>query len=321
MMRLLVTGANGFVGRVVCAAAVLRGHDVTALVRRPGLELPGVRELVLSNPDFVSIADEWSIGEIDAVIHAAARVHQFGKNEAAMLDAYRGTNVDGALRVGEAAFRHGCRRFVNVSSVKALGECDPGRPFLESDPAEPGDAYGISKREAEVALGELAERHGARCVSVRPPLVYGPRVGGNFERLMSAVSRRLPLPLGHANAARSLVFVDNLADALLALAEHEGAARPVYHVADAEVLTVSELISALGRHLGQPTRLFGVPVGLLKWGGRLTGRTEMVRRLVEPLRIDTCAIRADLGWRPPYSSEDGLALTARAYLEHVAEAQ
>lgn len=320
-MRLLVTGANGFVGRAVCAAAVLRGHDVVALVRRAGLDLPGVCEWVLPDSDFVSIADAWSIGNIDAVVHSAARVHQFGKHEAAMMDAYRATNVDGASRVAEAAFRHGCHRFVNISSVKALAECDSGRPLLENDPAAPQDAYGISKREAEVVLSALAERHGAQCVSVRPPLVYGPGVGGNFERLMSAVSRRMPLPLGHANAARSLVFVDNLADALLALAEHDGTTRPVYHVADAERLTVSELVAALGRHLGQPARLIGIPVGVLKWGGRLAGRAETIQRLVEPLRIDTRAIGDDLGWRPPYSSEEGLAHTARAYLRHVAETQ
>ncbi len=320
-MRILVTGANGFVGRAVCAAAVQRRHDVIALVRRAGTCPPDVLEWVSPEADFASVACNWPVGEIDAVIHAAARVHQFGQHEATMLDAYRATNVDGALRVAESAFRHGCRRFLNISSIKALGESDRGRPLRESDQANPTDAYGISKHEAEVALDALAGRYGARCTSVRPPLVYGPGVGGNFERLMSAISRRVPLPLGRANAARSLVFVGNLADALLALAEQDGTLRPVYHVADAEVLTVSELITALGRHLEQPARLIGFPISVLKWGGRLAGRTAMIERLVEPLRVDAGAIGADLGWRPAYSSEEGLARTAQAYREHLAEAQ
>ncbi|KWK52875.1 hypothetical protein WT81_13585 [Burkholderia stagnalis] len=314
-MRLLVSGANGFVGRVVCAAAVARGHDVTALVRRAGLGIPGVREWVSPEPDFASVGDAWAAGEIDAVVHTAARVHQFGRHEAQLLDAYRRTNVDGTLRLAEAAYRHGCRRFVNMSSVKALAECDVGRPLRESDAPGPLDAYGISKREAEVALESLAAHFQRQGISVRCPLVYGPGVAGNFERLMSAVARRFPLPLGRASAPRSLVFVGNLADALLELAEHPGARQSVYHVADRETLTVSELIEALGRHLGKRARLLDIPIGVLRLAARVTGRTETVRRLIDPLRLDTDAIRHDLGWQPPFSCEEGLARTARARRE------
>ncbi|WP_423371845.1 NAD-dependent epimerase/dehydratase family protein [Burkholderia sp. LMG 32019] len=321
MMRILVSGANGFVGRVVCAAAVARGHDVTALVRRAGLGLPGVREWVSPEPDFVSVGDAWAAGEIDAVVHTAARVHQFGRHEAQLLDAYRRTNVDGTLRLAEAAYRHGCRRFVSMSSVKALAERDAGRPLCESDTPRPLDAYGVSKRETEEALAALAASYQREGVSVRCPLVYGPGVAGNFERLMSAVARRTPLPLGRASAPRSLVYVGNLADALLALAEHTGACRSVYHVADRETLTVRELIEALGRHLGQPARLIDVPVGLLQLAARVTGRTETVRRLVDPLRLDTAAIRQDLGWQPPFSCEEGLAQTARGRRELRGEAR
>ncbi|HDR9492540.1 NAD-dependent epimerase/dehydratase family protein [Burkholderia stabilis] len=316
MMRVLVSGANGFVGRVVCAAAVARGHDVTALVRRPGLSIPGVREWVSPEPDFVSVGDAWAAGEIDAVVHTAARVHQFGRHEAQLLDAYRRTNVDGTLRLAEAAYRHGCHRFVSMSSVKALAERDAGRPLRETDTPRPLDAYGISKRETEEALVSLAARFRQQGISVRCPLVYGPGVAGNFERLMSAVARRTPLPLGRASAPRSLVFVGNLADALLALAEHTGVCQSVYHVADRETLTVRELVEALGRHLGQPARLIDIPVGLLQLAARVTGRTETVRRLVDPLRLDTGAIQHDLGWQPPFSCEEGLAETARARREH-----
>ncbi|WP_088510472.1 NAD-dependent epimerase/dehydratase family protein [Burkholderia ubonensis] len=319
MMRVLVSGANGFVGRVVCAAALKRGHVVTALVRRPGLCIPGVYEWVSPEPDFASVGDTWAVGEIDAVVHTAARVHQFGRHEAQLLDAYRRTNVDGTLRLAEAAYRHGCRRFVNMSSVKALAECDVGRPLRESDMPRPLDAYGISKREAEVALELLAARFQRQGISVRCPLVYGPGVAGNFERLMSAVARRVPLPLGRASAPRSLVFVGNLADALLELAEHPGVRQSVYHVADRETLTVSELVETLGRHLGQPARLVDIPVGVLRLVARVTGRTETVRRLIDPLRLDTGAIRHDLGWQPPFSCEEGLARTARARREHSEE--
>ncbi len=318
-MRVLVSGANGFVGRAVCAAAAARGHDVTALVRHASLGIPGVREWVSPEPDFVSVRDTWAAGEIDAVVHTAARVHQFGRHEAQLLDAYRRTNVDGTLRLAEAAYRHGCRRFVSMSSVKALAERDAGRPLRESDTPRPLDAYGISKCETEEALALLAARFDRQAVSVRCPLVYGPGVGGNFERLMSAVARRTPLPLGRASAPRSLVFVGNLVDALLALVEHQGTCQSVYHVADHETMTVRELVEALARHLGQPARLIDIPVGLLQLAARMTGRTETVRRLVDPLRLDTGAIRRDLGWQPPFSCEEGLASTAQARRERRAE--
>jgi nucleoside-diphosphate-sugar epimerase len=159
----------------------------------------------------------------------------------------------------------------------------------------------------------LGRETGLEVVVVRPPLVYGPGVRANFRQLMRAVYRCIPLPLGAINTRRSLIFVDNLADALLLCATHPAAAGKVFHVADREDLSVAALAATLGRELGRPARLIAVPPGLMRLAGRLTGRLPQVRRLIDPLRIDTTLIAAELGWQPPYTVQQGLHATAQWY--------
>ncbi len=314
MSRVLVTGANGFVGRALCRVLVEHGHAVTGLVRRAGGCVDGVSEWVQQSQDFIGMDTAWPPGlGVDAVVHLAARVHVMDDRAADPLAAFRATNVDGALRVAQAARRHGAARFVFVSSIKAVAEADSGRALREDDPPQPQDPYGRSKLEAEQALVRFGEASGLDVVIVRPPLVYGPGVGANFLRLMDAVARRKPLPLGAISAKRSLVYVDNLADALLHCATDPRASHGLFHVADGDDPTVAGLAQALGRHLQQPARLIPMPAGLLRVAGRLTGRSAQIERLVGDLRVDISRIRTVLGWQPPYSVDDGLAATARWY--------
>src|SRR6202022_218293 len=188
---------------------------------------------------------------------------------------------------------------------------DPGRPLREDDPAQPEDAYGRSKLEAEQALARFGAEKGLDIVIVRPPLVYGPGVRANFLRLMRAIAKGMPLPLGAIRARRSLLYVDNLAHALLCCATDSRAAHGCFHVADGDDPTVTELAQALGQHLHKPARLVPVPADWLRTAGRLTHRLPQVERLIGDLRVDTSHIRATLDWQPPYSTDDGLAATAR----------
>jgi nucleoside-diphosphate-sugar epimerase len=246
-------------------------------------------------------------------VHLAARVHVMRDDAVDPEAAFRATNVDGALRVAQAAWRHGARRFVFVSSVKALGEGDTGCPLREVDPPAPQDAYGRSKLAAEAALTHYGVETGLDVVIVRPPLVYGPQVRANFLRLMDAIWKGVPLPLGAIGARRSLVYVDNLADALMHCATDPRAAHQCFHVADSDPLTVAELARALARHLEKPARLLPVPANWLRFAGQLTGRTAYVDRLVGALELDTTRIRTVLDWQAPYSIDEGLAATARWY--------
>ncbi|MGV2288759.1 SDR family oxidoreductase [Trinickia sp. YCB016] len=315
MSQVLVTGANGFVGRALCRAFVGQGHTVTGLVRQAGGCSEGVQEWVQQSQDFIGLDVAWPAGlDVDSIVHLAARVHVMQDRAADPLAAFRATNVEGALRVAQAARRNGATRFVFVSSIKAVGEADPGRALREDDPPQPQDPYGRSKLEAEEALLRFGEASGLDVVIVRPPLVYGPGVRANFLQLMAAIAKGRPLPLGAISARRSLVYADNLADALLRCATDPRAAHGRFHVADGEDPSVTELAQALGKHLQKRARLVPMPVGLLRSAGRLTGRSAQVERLVGDLRVDITHIRTVLGWQPPYSVDDGLAATARWYL-------
>ncbi|MEX3811314.1 UDP-glucose 4-epimerase family protein [Paraburkholderia sp. BR13439] len=310
----LITGANGFVGHAVSRALLQRGDAVTGVVRKPGTTCDGVREWVLETSDFLEVGSRWPAALVpDTVVHLAARVHMMRDTSTDPLAAYRETNVAGTLRVAKAALHAGARRLVFVSSIKAIGERDEGRPLRESDEPAPCDPYGVSKLEAERALFALSRESGLEVVVVRPPLVYGSGVQANFLQLMDAISRGLPLPLGAITARRSLVFVDNLADAIVQSVTDPRAAGETFHVTDRHDLSVAELARMLATQLHAPCRLVPVPPGVLRMLGKVSGRSAQVDRLIGELRLDSSHIGKTLGWYPPHTVEQGLLQTAAWY--------
>ncbi|WP_116138708.1 UDP-glucose 4-epimerase family protein [Trinickia diaoshuihuensis] len=314
MKRIVVTGANGFVGRALSSRLLESGHAVTGLIRSDTDCIDGVRRWVHAEPDFRELAQAWPAElDPDCVVHLAARVHVMRDASTDPLAAYRTTNVEGSLRVARAARERGAKRFVFVSSIKALAERDGGRALRESDPPRPEDAYGRSKQEAEAALREFGARTGLEIVIVRPPLVYGPGVRANFLQLMGAIAKGIPLPLGAIEVQRSLVYAGNLADALVACVEDPRAANESFHVTDGHDLSVSELAAAIGRHLHRRARLWRIPVPWLRAAGNVLGRADQVGRLVDGLRVDSGHLRATLDWKPPYTVDEGLAATADWY--------
>ncbi|PAK10393.1 NAD-dependent dehydratase [Burkholderia ubonensis] len=309
-----ITGASGFVGRAVSRAFLQRGDTVFGFVRRPGSTVAGVRELALP----AAVGGEFDLQWPDAVrcecvIHLAARVHQMADGAVDPLAEYRAINVEGALCVARVAHEAGVKRFVYVSSIKAVGERSAGHPLRESDAPAPGDPYGVSKLEAERALAEFGRQSGLEIVVVRPPLVYGPGVRANFQQMMRVIAAGVPLPLGAIDARRSLVFVDNLADALVQCAIDPRAAGETFHVTDGRDFTVAELARALAKQLGVPARLIPVPLFLIRVVGRLAGRSAQVDRLIGELRVDSSHIAEKLGWSPPHTVEQGLFETAAWY--------
>jgi nucleoside-diphosphate-sugar epimerase len=311
MSHVLVTGANGFVGRALCGALLQGGHAVTSLIRQPGGCLTGTKEWIRTEQNFAGLAEVWPDAlRPDCVVHLAARVHVMQDVASDPLAEFRVTNVHGTLRVAQAARAKGVRRMVFVSSIKAVAEADGGRPLREDTPPLPQDPYGQSKYEAEQALVQYGKASGLEIVIVRPPLVYGPDVRANFLRLMTAISKGLPLPLGAIRAKRSIVYVENLADALVHCVTDPRAASQCFHVADGEDLTVAGLACALAKHLQAPARLVPVPASWLRVAGRLIGRSAQIDRLIGSLQVDTSHIHTVLGWHPSYSTDEGLAATA-----------
>lgn len=257
-----------------------------------------------------SLEQGWPLGGVDVVVHLAGIAHQIHAQNAEAV--YRAMNCEATERLARAAMQAGVRRFVFMSSIKVNGERTPiDRPFRASDAPRPEDRYARSKRDAERALAGLGGR--MELVVVRPPLVYGAGVRANFLRLMRLVDRRLPLPFGAIRNRRSLVYVGNLADLIVAAATAEAAAGRTLLAADGEDLSTPQLISEIGSALGKPARLIGVPVGLLRLGGVVTGMGAEIGRLVDSLVVDAGETRERLGWRPPYTAGRGLAETVRWY--------
>ena len=314
-MKVLVTGATGFVGRRLVRELLAAGDAVTACVRSPEKASELGLSDVLVVPEIGSETD-WS-GRLeghDAVVHLAARVHVMRDASADPLAAFRRVNRDGARRLAEAAAKAGVARFVHASSVKALGEAaSPDRPMTDATPPRPSDAYGISKLEADQALADVAAAGPMTVVSLRPPLVYGPDVAGNFLSLLAICDRGWPLPLGLARNRRSLIFVGNLTDAIRHLLASAPGVSGTYLIDDGEAVPVRRLIRDTAAALGRPARLVPVPPCILSAGLRLLGRKAVADRLLAPLVVDSSRFRDDTGWTPPYKMVQGLAETAAWY--------
>lgn len=311
-MRVLVTGASGFVGRAVIAR--LAGNVDTSLrgaYRTLPVPPPETLEPVLTGD--LGPKTDWrsAVDGVDVVIHCAARVHVMHDTEVDPLAAFRRANVEGTLQLARCARDAGCRRFVFVSSIKVNGEStQPGQPFTEATPPAPADPYGISKLEAEQALFALGAESGLEIVAIRPPLVYGPGVKANFLAMMRAVERGIPLPLGAIDNRRSLVAVDNLADLIAHCARHPAAANEVFLSSDGEDVSTTDLLRRIGHALGRPARLIPVPATLIRAGAALCGRKAMADRLCGSLQVDTGKARTLLGWTPPLTLGEGLRRAA-----------
>ena len=310
-MRVLVTGATGFVGTAMIERLVRDGRYVTrAAVRRAdNLAVPNV-EVEMGD---LAPGTNWTpaLADVTAVVHLAARVHIMRETDANPIDAFRQTNVVGTLELARQAADSGVKRFVYLSSIKVNGESGT---YTESDSPRPEDAYGISKLEAEEGLRELAARTGMAVVIVRPPLVYGPGVRANFRALTKAIGSGIPLPLGAIHNRRSLIGLDNLVDFILRCVEHPDAANETFMVSDGEDLSTTTLVRRLAHAMGRPARLIPVPVPLLMAAATLLGRRDVARRLVGTLCVDITKARQRLGWVPPISMDEELRRTAASLI-------
>jgi nucleoside-diphosphate-sugar epimerase len=275
-MQVVVTGISGFIGSRLAPALAARGHQVRGVARD-------------------AITDPAAYAGCDAIVHLANIAH--GKVARERL---WDVNVRLTRTVAEVAVQQRVRRMVYLSSIKASGNETRARAFDGSENPAPVDDYGRAKLDAEHALFRVS---GLEAVVLRPPLVYGPGVKANFRALLHAVSHGWPLPFASIGNARSMIYVENLVDAIRHCLEAEQARGQTYLVCDAEPpLSTPELCSALARSLGRPARLFRFPPRLLP--GKLT----------DSLEVDDSGIRNALGWKAPFSREEGLRATARWYL-------
>ena len=315
-VKFLVTGANGFLGQALCRKLIEKGYEVRGAVRGEQSLLPqGIEKTAVGDIDGKT---DWSgaLVGVDCVIHLAARVHVMQESSADPLSDFRKVNVAGTERLALFAAKAGVKRLVYVSSIKVNGEATGAKPFSESDETVPTDPYGISKLEAERVLHEISGKTGLEFSTIRPPLVYGPGVGGNFIKLMTWVKKGIPVPLGSVRNRRSMIYVENLIDALILCSAHPDAANETFLVSDMETVSTPELIARLTDEMGTGSRTWPVPPSLLRFLGKAAGKTAEIERLTESLEIDSSKILKRLGWQPPFSLDEGLAKTVAWFMKN-----
>ena len=306
-MLILLTGASGFVGKAILKIAQHRLIKIRPVYRSMDLAKGHPEAVVVSG---LNSATDWSqaLQGVDVVVHAAARAHVMREVALDPLAEYRRVNVEGTVRLARQAAVAGVSRFVFISSIKVNGETTtPGHPITAYDTPAPEDIYGKSKAEAEAQLKQVAQETGMEVTIIRPPLIYGLGVKGNFASLISWMRRGLPLPLGAVtHNYRSLAGLDNLVDLIFVCTSHPKAANQTFLVSDGEDLSTVELLRKISTASGQPNRLIWVPLLLIYLIAGLVGKKVIAQRLLGSLQVDinkTCEL---LDWKPSVSVDEGL---------------
>ncbi|MGI9302780.1 MAG: UDP-glucose 4-epimerase family protein [Gammaproteobacteria bacterium] len=311
----LVTGANGFIGGALCRGLADADYQIVGAVRQSRestTRSDAVRYVACGD---INAATDWDplLTGVDVIVHLAARVHVMRETEVAPLHAFRRTNVDGSEALARQAAEHGVRRMVFVSTVKVNGERTGSRAFSEDSTASPADPYAVSKWEAEQRLADVAAGSQMELVIVRPPLVYGPGVGGNFLRLLRMVDKGIPLPFGRLTNKRSLVSVYNLCDLLRSCVTSSSAGGEVFLVSDGEDLTTPDLIYRIAGAMGKSARVWPFPVTGVRAAFSVLGKSAEFQRLADSLQVSIRKSRELLGWQPPYSVEQSIGETVGWY--------
>ncbi len=302
-MRMLITGANGFIGTAL--EHYLKQHDFananicwTRAVRcAEHRQQPA--DCVVGDID---ASTDWhkALQQVDVVVHLAARVHVMNELEADPLEAFRRVNTAGTLNLARQAIQCGVRRMIYLSSIKVNGEQTYGRAFSPEDPACPCDPYAQSKYEAEQQLLKLKD---LEVVIIRPPLVYGPGVKGNLQRLMRLIALGLPLPLGGIQNSRSLLAVDNLCSFMMLALDSPAAAGQVFLLSDNQDLSTPQLLQYLAKAMDKKLFLFKLPAPWIRTLAQLAGREAEYQRLFTSLQVNMEKSMRLLNWQPPLTPQ------------------
>ena len=320
----LITGATGFVGSrlVGFLSSQFPNTELRLAVRHqpdelqvPGVPLAGSIEVVGDiNPH-----TNWtnSLFGVDVVIHLAARVHVMNDVALDPLEEYRNANTLATIHLAQEASKAGVKRFIYLSSIKVNGEETlPGQSYSEDSIPAPIDPYGVSKWEAERGLEKVCAQTGMEFVIIRPPLIYGPGVKANFQKLMGLVAKGLPLPLGAIHNQRSMLALDNLVSFIAEVISNPLAANQRFLLSDGKDVSTTQLLKLLAKGMGKSIWQLPVPAFILKAAAQMFGASAAADRLLGSLQIDSSKARQLLQWQPPLSVEEGIAIAAKAYLKN-----
>ena len=308
--KVLITGADGFVGRIASARLRAADCETVRVVRKGGCS----GDVVVGD---LAAFEGWQplLSGVDAVLHLAGRAHVIDEKALDPLAEFRRTNVDATMRLAEAAARAGVHRFIFVSSIGVNGVQTGERPFSESDPPEPSEPYALSKLEAEQGLARIADHGAMQVTRIRPPLILGPGVKGNLLRLMRLVDRGIPLPFGAIRNRRSFIAVDDLCDLIYLCLGREGSTNELFVAASGEEISTPDLMHRIAAALGRALWLVPVPMIWLRAAAGLTGTGPQFARFTSSLRVDASRARTVLNWRPRTSLSTAIRSMAETYLQ------
>ena len=320
-MNVMVTGATGFVGRKLVAELLDKNYLVNCALRKSVVETDNLSVCKCFALGDFNTATHWenALVGVNTVIHLAARVHVMQETEKDPLKRFREANVDTTLCLAKEAINAGVRRFIYISSIKVNGEYTDAIPFRETDKPNPQDPYAQSKYEAEVGLNRLAQETGLEVVIIRPVLVYGPGVKGNFYRLMQLVTKGVPLPFAKTDNKRSMVYLDNLVDLIIQCISHPAAAGETFLASDGDDVSTERLVSILNEMMGRTPRLFRLSDSLLKLMMWVPKFRHLIDRLYGSLQVNNQKARELLNWHPPKSVREGMNESVKWYLKAKAE--
>jgi len=309
----LITGANGFIGRNLCVFLKEKGYFVRGAVRNNVRDVSGIDEYIQVGDINESTDWQQALVGVDTVIHLAARVHIIKESVVDSLEAFRKVNVWGTERLARMAAQAGVRRFVFISSIGINGEVTFERPFTENDIPCPVSAYAVSKWEAEQKLWQVSKDTGLEVVILRSPLVYGPGAPGNFGRLIHLIQFGLPIPLGDIKNSRSFIYLGNLVDAIVTCITHPLAAGETFLVSDCADVSTPDLIKMIACAMNKKPVLFSLHPSILKALCKIVGKDEELEKLTGTLLVDSSKIRNLLGWKAPFTMEEGIRETVKYY--------
>lgn len=312
-MNIFITGHTGFIGRHLTPALIAQNHTIIGISRHTDSTLSSPQLQQIQTPSLDTYPDwQQTLIGVDAIIHLAARAHILQDTALDPTAEFFKINTQATINLAQAAIQAGVNHFIFISSIGAMTTLS-NDTLTETSPCEPDTPYGKSKLAAETALIELCQNTPMQWTIVRPTLVYGPGNPGNMERLIKLFNSNLPLPLGSINNQRSLIYIENLIDAIITCLHHPNAKNQTFLLSDGKNISTSDLIRYLAHSLNTRSILLPIPPALLQFLGKLTGKSSAVERLLGSLTVSTEKITTILNWQPPYTVEQGLDSTAKWY--------
>lgn len=313
-MKILLTGANGFVGRAVRRSLCAAGHDCIAVARTIEALPDGGVTLAIGD---ISSHTDWRplLSGVEVIIHLAGRAHVIGEQRADTQDLFDAVNVGGTINLAQQAIEAGIKRFVYVSSIGVHGASTHDTPVNELSPLKPYSPYTLSKHRAEQGLQALASASPMEWVILRPPLIYAADAPGNFRQLLRLVASGVPLPFSGVKNSRSMVALGNLTDFLQLCCVHPGAANQAFVICDDNDVSTSEIVHYLSAGMKRKARSFWLPKHMMAVGAALVGRQHTYTQLFGSLRVDTSKAIELVDWYPVITTPDALVEAGRAFME------